>query len=150
MNVLIISDDPERESFRQIEILKRQIENVIKKQADLIAFSFDGIYFNQKIVTKQTGNLLTKLVPIFKGKAYSLFIISLGLKYLTQLFPNKHNVVDLITKTSPKAVIFIYGANNIIKTIKPSNRVFLQSRRGVAKITQEFKNQIITHVQSLK
>lgn len=150
MNVLIISDDPERESFRQIVLLKREIENVTKKHADLITFSSSGLYFNQKLIIKQTNNLLIKLHHIFKGKAYSLIIISLGLKYLKQLFPNKHNILDIITKTSPKAVIFIYGANNIIRTIKPSDRVFVQPRHGVAKITQEFKNQVIAYIRPLK
>jgi hypothetical protein len=54
-----------------------------------------------------------------------------------------------MTKTSPKATIFIFGANSILKTIKEKERVFLHIRHGVAKLTQELQSQIIAYVKSM-
>lgn len=150
MNVLIVSDDPERESFRQISMLKNDIEGITTKRIDLVAFSTSGVFLNQKLIAKKPNEseILATLENVLKRKEYSIFIISLGLRFLKQLFPDESNILDLVNKTSPEATVFIFGANCVIKTIRQKKHVFKYPRRGVAKLTQEFKNSIISHVRS--
>lgn len=90
MNVLIILDDPVRESFRQILSLKQGIEDLIRKQVDLITFSSDGIFLNQKRMEKElsTGAILSTLEDLLKRKAYLVCVMSLRLKYLKRVFPD--------------------------------------------------------------
>lgn len=153
MNILLISDDPNRESFRQILRLKGDIEDITRKQVDLITFSPDGVFLNKKLTGKKldVNVIFTTLENILKTKSYRICIISLELKYLKQLFPDERNILDLINKTSPNATVFIFGANSILKPIRKEKgkQVFLYARHGVAKITRELKSQIITYIKSL-
>jgi hypothetical protein len=148
MNVLIVSDNPERKLFRQILKLKNDIGKIINGQVDLITLSSSGIFLNQKLIMEKTGGILNSLEPLLRGKVYSTFIVSLESKHLRQLFLNKYNILNLIARTSPKAAVFIFGANRILKTIKQSEQVSLHPRRGVAKLTKKLKKQIITYIQS--
>ena len=52
MNILLISDDPERVSFDQILKLKKQIESLRVKRVDLASISQNGIFFNSQILEK--------------------------------------------------------------------------------------------------
>jgi len=147
VRILIISDDPERKSFYQISILKRDIENMTKGKVDLVTFSHNGIFLNQKLIAKKADEILSILENILKQKTYSVVIISLKLGYLKHLFLERINILDVINKTSPEAITFLYGANSVLKSIKQRERVSLHIRQGVTKLTQEFKNTIIQHIK---
>ena len=149
MNILIISDEPTLESFRQILALKRDIEDITKKQVDLITFSHNRVFLNQKPAAG-SNEILTTLETALKRKKYSVLIISLTLKYLKQLFPEGFNILDLIDNISPETTVFIFGAKSLLKTIGKRKQVFSHPRRGVAKLTQEFKDQIIAYIKSLR
>lgn len=153
MNILLISDDPTSESFRQILSLKREIEGITRKRVDLITFSDDEVSLNQKQVVKkpiERDSFIT-LETILKREAYFLLIISLRLKFLKLLFPDGENILDLIEKTSSDVTVFIFGAESALKNVRKEQRklsIFLNPRHGVAKLTQEFKNKIITYLES--
>ncbi len=145
-DVLIVSDDPEHESFRQILILKRNIEDISSKRVDLITLSDKGICLNGKLMTRDLSEIFAILKNILK-RPYSTLIISLRLKHLKRLFSRGNNILDSICKVQPNITIFIFGANSILKTIKKRENVFLRSRRGVAKLTQELKEAVIQHIK---
>jgi hypothetical protein len=155
MNVLIISDDPLRKSFCQILSLKQSIEDLIRKQVDLIAFSSDGVFLNQKRMSRDlsTDAILNTLRNTLKRKAYLVCIISLRLKYFKRVFLEGWNILDLIEKTSPQATVFIFGASSILNNVQIEQKVqpiFFYSRHGVAKLTKEFKNEIIRRIKAIK
>ena len=69
LKILLISDNPERESFRQILKLKSDIEKIIKKRLDLITISQNGIFLNQKIIAKPyRGRVLTVLESVLQRR----------------------------------------------------------------------------------
>lgn len=67
MNILVISDEPTLESFRQILALKRDIEDITKKQVDLITFSHNRVFLNQKPAAG-SSEILTTLETALKRK----------------------------------------------------------------------------------
>lgn len=151
MRVLIISDDPDRWSFRQVLTLKKNIENMDEKQVDLITFSSDGIFVNRKLKGKKmdVSTILSIFKNLLKSGTYDVFIMSLKRKYLKRLFRHDWNVLDLINRTSPQATVFIFGASSILNDIKTgqwTQPISLHFRNGVAKLTHELRNAIIEQI----
>lgn len=155
MGVLIISDYPDNKLFRQILILKNEVENLTKKQVDLITFSSLGVFLNRKqIITEiRKSTILNLLHKNLKRKTYLVYIISLTRKYLELILPAQQNILDLINKISPNATVFIFGASSILNDIKIEQKVqhvFFYPRPGVNKLTKEFKKRIIGRIKTIK
>lgn len=155
MNVLIISDEPDRESFRQILLLKQYIKNLLRKKIDLLTFSYNGIFLNGKWMRSELSPnaILSTLQNILKKKAYLVYIVSLELKYLKLVFQSEWSILNLIKKISPQAAVFLYGANSILKEVKIEQKtqsIFFYPRRGVSKLTRDFNNDIIKKIKEIR
>jgi len=148
MRALMISDDPERKSFAQMLGLKKEIQNLHRK-VDLFTFSKAGILLNQEHFAKEQGMVAESLERLLRGKTYSEIIISLSLKNLRTLFPVEEDVVDTIEEISPETSVFIFGASSILQRLakRKAPNVFLYYRPGVSKLTREFKNDVISHIE---
>ncbi len=149
MPILIISDDPERMSFSQILILKQKIQRLFPK-VDLFIFSKGNILLNQKLIGKTKDIAIRVLENILKKKKYNTIIISLSLNNLKKFLPKKRNVLEIIKEVSPRTDIFIFGASSLLNKLKKEElqNVFLFSRPGVNKLTIEFRNTVINHLQT--
>lgn len=152
MNILLISNDPERVSFGQILKLKKQIESLRAKRVDLVSISQNGIFFNSKILerTFARNKLLSTLEEIIR-KNYHVIIISLTLQYLKGLFESDPNILDLAGKFCPGASIFIFGASSIRSLLEKQDKIGVRfyHRPGVSRLTQQFKHDIINHIKAL-
>jgi hypothetical protein len=150
MNILLISDDPERKSFGQIASLKKQMQGRGRNNVDLFIFSNKGIFLNQGKIGKKASLALTLLERLISEKKHDLIVVSLKLNNLKKLFPEKWNILDLIKRTSHKTDIFLFGAASVIDRLEKErkNRVFLYSRPGVSKLTSEFKNDLIAYIKT--
>ena len=150
MNILLISDEPERKTFDQITILKKEMERVGRNEVDSFIFSKEGIFLNQEQIGKKASIALKLLERLIVGKKFDLLVISLKLNNLKKLFLEKRSILDLIKNISPTTDIFLFGASSVIKTLdkEKTNHVFLYSRPGVSKLTIEFKNDLIDYVRT--
>ncbi len=148
MRALIISDDPESESFTQITALKQQIE-LKKYKVDLVVFQDEKIFLNRdKIQKKEKPIELLKV--LLREKDYFIIVVSLKIKYLVQLFPQGDDFVTTLKSISPNSALFVFGASTILGGIKNKKNVFLYHRSGVAKTTTQFNNGIIDFICSKK
>lgn len=148
MNILLISDEPERESFCQITSLKKEMQGLARSNVDLFVFSNKGIFLNQKQIGEKASLALKLLERLISEKKPDLVVVSLKLNNLKKLFPEKLNILDLIKSTSHKTDIFLFGAASVIDRLeKERNRVFSYSRPGVSKLTSEFKNDLIDYIK---
>ncbi len=92
MKVLIISDNPKRQRFHQIELLKNTLQNKIKNDVDLFAISRDFLFFNSTVIKNGSSMVLEELKSILKGKPYSLYVVSLEIENFKKILPfNKEN-----------------------------------------------------------
>lgn len=154
MKTLIISDNPERQSFRQIEIFKDFLQNKVQNRVDIFALSSKSLLFNNRVISKRTNALrvLEEIEAVLKRGLYSFYIVSLEAENLKKIFPfEKANFLKMAEKHSKNSNIFIFGAPSILNNIekfreKLKVNVFLTPRHGVAKITDEFKKQILNSV----
>lgn len=151
MNILLISDDPERVAFDQILKLKKQIESLRVKRVDLASISQNGIFFNSQILEKNfdQSRVLSTLEKILKRRIYSIIVISLRLDYLKKIFLDDPRILDLIGMICPRPSVFVFGASSILSLVRKKDRfrsIQFYHRLGVAKLTQEFKDAIINHI----
>ena len=154
MKILIISDDPEKESFRQIEIFKDFLQNKVKNKVDLFALSPECLFLNKRVISRRTdvSIILKKLEGILKSGLYSLYVVSLKAENFRKIFPSeKKNFLEMTEKYSKNSTIFIFGAPSILNNIKKFREeleinLSLKPRPGVAKITNELKKQILNYV----
>jgi len=154
MNILIISDDPEKESFRQIEIFKDFLQNKVKNKVDMFALSPECLFLNNRVISRRSdvSIILKKLEDILKSGLYSLYVVSLKVENFKKIFPSKRkNFLEMTEKYSRNSTIFIFGAPSILNNIKKfceelEITLFLKPRPGVAKITNELKKQILNYV----
>ena len=154
MKILIISDDPEKESFRQIEIFKNLLQNKAKNKVDLFALSPESLFLNNRLISRRTDIhiVLEKLESILKRGLYSLYIVSLKGENFKKIFPSeKKDFLEMTEKYTKNSTIFIFGAPSILNNIKKFHEeleinLFLKPRPGVAKITNELKKQILNYV----
>jgi hypothetical protein len=152
MNVLIVSDEPERKSFDQIISLKNEIQELGRDKVYLFIISNKGIFLNEERIEKRGGIVLRLLERVLNERTYGLIVVSLELNNLKELFPPKGNILDLIKDTSPQTDIFLFGASSILGKLERENtiRVFLYRRLGVSKLTKEFRNDVINYVKTKK
>jgi len=154
MKILIISDNPERKSFRPIEVLKDFLQNKAQKKVDLFALSPKSLFLNGKVISKRTdaSKVLEELEAILRKGLYSLYIISLEAHNLKKIFPSKKkNFLDMVDAYSKNSTVFVFGAPSMLNNIKENCgklqvNLFLKPRPGVAKITKELKEQISEYI----
>ena len=153
MNVLIVSDNPASKSFLPILRLKEDMEELIRKQIDLIAFSSNGILLNQRLIRKESSldAIRSTFEKIFEKKVYQVCIFSLTSEYLGRVFLGEWNLLNLINKNSPQAALFVFGASKMLNKLRTEHRtrsIFLFPRPGVAKLTREFRDKIIKYIKN--
>jgi len=149
MNILIVSDEPERKSFGQILSLKKEIQELNRDKVDLFVISTKGIFLNEKQIGKEAGIFLKLLERLLIEKTYDLIVVSLELNNLEKLFLQKRGFLDLIRDISPQTDAFLFGASRVLDILEKGRmiRVFLYRRPGVSKLTLEFKNDVINYVK---
>jgi len=148
MNVLLISDNPHQKTFGQIWALKKRIQE-INADVDLLAFSNEGVFLNQEKVGAP-GASTGLLEKVLKSKAYTVVAISLTLKNLRMLLPEKEDILNLIEDILPETAIFVFGGPSILGRLRRAPLVHLYQRPGVDKLTKAFKRDLIEHIKGLK
>jgi hypothetical protein len=148
MNILIISDDPERRSFCQILDLKQRIQELGGK-VDMFVFSKNGIFLNGKKVQKRSVPPIGLLENILKKKEYATIVISVTLNSMKYLFPGERNILRSIPRISLGTDMFVFGAPSMLDRIEKDEAtdLFFHPRHGVAKLTREFTNDLVAHIK---
>jgi len=148
MNVLIIADEPEAPAFDQITELRKAIQELIGK-VDLLAFSKDSIFFNQKKISEKGDTNVGSAQNILAKKRYTLIVVSLGTDNLKKLFLEKSNVMQYLRNSPSRVSVYVFGASGIPDEIVTSRSVdlFPYSRQGAVKSTQEFKNAVLAYIR---
>jgi len=154
MKVLIISDDPEKDSFRPIKILRDSLQNKIKNKVDLFALSPQCLFLNDRVISERAdvSTVLEKLEDVLKSGFYSLYVVSLKAENFKKIFPSERkDFLEMTEKYSKNSTVFIFGAPSILSNIKKFHEeleinLFLKPRPGVAKITDELKKQILNYI----
>ena len=148
MKVLIIADEPETPDFDQITGLRKAIQELVGK-VDLLAFSKDSIFFNQKKISEKGDTNIGSAQNILAKKRYTLIIVSLATDNLKKLFFEQSNIMQYLRNSPSRVRMYIFGASGIPDEIVTSRRVdvFPYSRQGAAKSTQEFKNAILDYIK---
>jgi len=148
VKALVIADEPEAPDFDQIIGLRNAIQELIGK-VDLLAFSKDSIFFNQKKISEKGDTNIGSVQNILAKKRYTLIIVSLVTDNLRKLFFEKSNIMQYL-RNSPSCVrMYVFGASDIPDEIVTSRKVdlFPYSRQDAGKSTQEFKNAILDYVK---
>jgi hypothetical protein len=148
VNVLIIADDPEAPAFDQITKLRKAIQELVGK-VDLLALSREGIFFNQKKTSGKDDTDIGSVQSILANRRYTLIIVSLGTDNLKKLFFEKSNIMQFLRNSPSRISMYVFGASRVLNEIETSRSVdlFLYSRPGVSKLTQEFKNAILNYIK---
>ena len=148
MKVLIIADEPEAPAFDQIIGLRKAIEELVGK-VDLLAFSKDGIFFNQKKISEIGDTNIGSAQNILAKKRYTLIIVSLAVDNLKKLFFEKSNIVQYLRNSPSRVRMYVFGASGLPDEIVTSRSVdlFPYSRQGAVKSTQEFKNAVLAYIR---
>ena len=148
MKVLIIADEPETPDFEQITGLRKTIQELVGK-VDLLAFSKDSIFFNQKKISEKGDTNIGSAQNILAKKRYTLIVISLGADNLKNLFFEKSNMMQCLRNSPSRVRMYVFGSSGIPDEIMTSRRVdiFPYSRQAMAKSTQEFKNAILDYIK---
>jgi len=150
MKILMISDYPERPSFHQIKNLREVLQSKLQQKIDLAVFSPKSFIYNeQKIVKYYVVQTLNELESIIDRGLYSLYVVSLEKTNSEKLFFSKEeNLLRMISKNPAKTPILIFAAQSVLSHIKEINEhqkleLYIFPRRGVSKISKEFKQQIL-------
>ena len=148
MKVLIIADEPEAPAFDQIIGLRKAIEELVGK-VDLLAFSKDGIFFNQKKISEIGDTNIGSAQNILAKKRYILIIVSLAVDNLKKLFFEKSNIVQYLRNSPSRVRMYVFGASGLPDEIVTSRSVdlFPYSRQGAVKSTQEFKDAVLAYIR---
>ena len=148
VKVLIIADEPETPDFDQITGLRKAIRELVGK-VDLLAFSKDSIFFNQKKISEKGDTNIGSAQNILAKKRYTLIVASLATDNLKKLFFEKSNIMQYLRNSPSRVRMYVFGASGIPDEIVTSRRVdvFPYSRQGAAKSTQEFKNAILDYIK---
>jgi hypothetical protein len=154
MKVLLVSDDPQKETFIEIVGLAKQIENLGVKMIDVICFSENTMkFFNCEIGEEnlKEGTTSATMETILKKGKYELIVVSLKLDHLEKLVLGEQSIIDLFKKICPQATVFIFGGRSVLKRLKileSSESIYTCERHGVAKVAREFKEAIISHIKT--
>jgi hypothetical protein len=148
VKVLIIADEPEAPAFDQIIGLRTAIEELVEK-VDLLAFSRDCIFFNQKQISEKGDTNVGSAQNILAKNRYTLIIVSLAIDNLKKLFFEKSNIVQYLRNSPTRVRMYVFGATDFPDEIVTSRSVdlFPYSRQGAVKSTQEFKNAVLAYIR---
>ena len=148
MKVLIIADEPEAPAFDQIIGLRKAIQELVGK-VDLLAFSRDSIFFNQKKISEKGDSNIGSAQNILAKKRYTLIIVSLGTGNLRKMFFEKSNIMQYLRNSPSRVRMYVFGASDLPDEIVTSRSVdlFPYSRQGAVKSTQEFKKDILDYIK---
>ena len=148
MKVLIIADEPEAPDFDQITGLRKAIHELVGK-VDLLAFSKDSIFFNQKKISEKGDTNIGSAQNILAKKRYTLIVVSLATDNLKKLFFEKSNIMQYLRNSPSRVRMYVFGASDLPDGIMTSRSVtlFPYSRPGEAKLTQEFRNAILDYIR---
>lgn len=138
MNVLLISDDPEKKSFDQILNLKKDIEEE-EVSVDLIVAAEEGVLLDGGKIG-EPRRLIESVRKVLGERSYSIVAISLTRKNLTNLLQEDHSILDYVSLYLPQTDVFIFGAPSLLKRLnekKPHTTIC--SRPGVDKSPKHSK-----------
>lgn len=148
--ILIISDQPKRPSFHQIENLREVLQIQLEQKIDLLVFSQKSLLFNEQIrKANDVAQILKEVESIIDRGLYSFYVISLEKSNIAKLFFSKEeNILKMISKYPEKSTILIFVAQSVLNHIKEIYEhqkldMYLFPRKGVSKISKEFKQQIL-------
>jgi hypothetical protein len=148
VKALIIADEPEAPAFDQIVGLRKSIQELVGK-VDLLAFSKDCIFFNQKKISEKGDTNIGTAQNILAKKRYTLIIVSLGTDNLRKIFFEKSNIMQFLRNSPSRVRMYVFGASDLPDEIVTSRSVdlFPYSRQEKEKSTQEFKNAILDYIR---
>jgi len=148
VKALIIADEPETPAFDQIIELRKSMQELVGT-VDLLAFSRDCIFFNQKKINEKGDTNIGSVQNLLAKKRYTLIIVSLRTDNLGKIFFEKSNIMQFLRNSPSRVRMYVFGAPDIPDEIVTSRSVdlFPYSRQGEAKSTQEFKNAILDYVR---
>ena len=148
VKVLIIADEPEVPAFSEIVGLRRAIEEFVGK-VDLLAFSSDSIFLNQKKISEKGYTNVGSTQTILAKKRYTLIIVSLASDNLRKLFFEKSNIMQYLRNSPSRIRMYVSGASDIPDEIVTNRSVdlFPYSKQGAGKSTQKFKNAILDYIR---
>jgi hypothetical protein len=148
VKVLIIVDEPEAPSFDQITGLRKAIQELVGK-VDLLAFSKDSIFFNQKKISEKGDTNVGSAQNILAKKRYTLIIVSLETDNIRKLFFEKSNIMQYLRNSPSRVRMYVFGASGIPDEIVTSRKVDLlwYSRQSAGKSTPEFKSTILDYIK---
>jgi hypothetical protein len=148
VKVLIIADEPEAPAFDRIIGLRKAIQELVGK-VDLLAFSKDCIFFNEKKISEKGDTNIGSAQNILAKNRYTLIIVSLAIDNLKKLFFEKSNIVQYLRNSPSRVRMYVFGASDIPDEIVTSRSVdlFPYSRQGAVKSTQEFKNAVLAYIR---
>lgn len=147
MGVLIISDEPEKSSFHQIHLLKKEIQ-ALGEKVDIITLTSNRIWLNEKEIASDL-TLMAFLEKRLLEEKYQIIAVSLVLKNFKRLFSDSNNIVDTVEKLSSETEIFIFGGYSLLKEMEKDkvDNLFLYQRPGVSKVTKQFKRDLVKHIE---
>jgi len=148
VKALVIADEPEAPDFDQIIGLRNAIQELVGK-VDLLAFSKDSIFFNQKKISEKGDTNIGSVQNILAKKRYTFIIVSLVTDNLRKLFFEKSNIMQYLRKSPSCVRMYVFGASGIPDEIVTSRNVdlFPYSKQDAGKSTQEFKNAILDYIK---
>jgi hypothetical protein len=144
----MIADEPETPAFEQIIRLRKSIQDLVGK-VDLLVFSRDGIFFNQKKISEKGDTNIGSIQNILANKRYTLIIASLGADNLRKMFFEKSNIMQYLRNSPSRVRMYVFGASEIPDEIVTSRSVdlFPFSRQGATRSTKEFENAILDYIR---
>jgi hypothetical protein len=148
VKVLIIADETEAPAFDEIVGLRKAIQELVGK-VDLLAFSRDSIFLNQKKISEKGYTNVGSTQTILAKKRYTLIIVSLASDNLRKLFFEKSNILQYLRNSPSRIRMYVSGASDIPDEIVTNRSVdlFPYSKQGAAKSTQKFKNAILDYIR---
>lgn len=146
----MISDDPEKLLFHQIDLLVEELIQITETSIDQLIFYQSGALYKsrRKFIDLEIDNLSDFLFEAIKTK-YNLIAISLNAKNTEFLF-TKLKLIEKLTEVAPHTIISIFLAPSLTqsilnKSIEYGVRVYSYPRHGVSKTSKKWK----THLMNL-
>jgi len=143
----MISDDPKGLLFGQITNLKETIQE-LKSNVDLLLFSETDVLLNDRILNGKASSVHF-LEATLRRKSFDLIAVSMERDHLKELFLGKPSILDFLKEYSPQTKVYVFGASSLLDQIEKDSgiQLFLYPRRGVSKLTKEFKDDLVGFVK---
>ena len=150
MRLLLVSDEPENKSYQTIELLVDDIEKILKGTTiDQMILSNNSLFikkFNQVLQVTSNEKQVEPIIDLLKNE-YNICAVTLTRKNAKWLFFGKMDFINLIFSASSGTILSAFvGASLIsrLETISQKSGIthYFYPRRGVAKISKEWKNHL--------